>query len=270
MHRIKKVIWLSILFCFVCSTLCSCTFSLKETQFFSTDELESYEAPVMFFESSDGKYFIALDAPNERYSLDYKKIWDSNSTDKTFLFCMETEGKEGIYEYDFNKKKYRCFLKEEQVCNFLKLSENATFASVYYCIDKSRISFLYGNMFCIYDYDREEVVYTSPFSLNYWEEIYGWRTSQTILMRTENMDEIYEVNVYTGEKIKLADDLGNHIILTDDRGMGCSIGDENWFGASFSPILIWDAKEYKVKRFREGIMYYGGRTQDSIYDILWW
>ena len=56
--------------------------------------------------------------------------------------------------------------------------------------------------------------------------------------------------------------LGNHLILTDDKTMGYSVGDENWFGVVFSPILVWDTNEYKVKRFREGAMS-GNRVQLS-------
>ena len=45
--------------------------------------------------------------------------------------------------------------------------------------------------------------------------------------------------------------------------MGCSIGDEFSFGGfSFSPVLVWDTKEYKVKRFGEGAMS-GNRVQLS-------
>ena len=140
------------------------------------------------------------------------------TADKTFLFSVETEGKEGIYEYDFTEKTSRCILEED--------------------------------------------IYKKPLNLEYWEKVYGWLTSQTLLMKTESMTEIYEVNVYTGEKVKVAGDkvLGNHLILTDDKSMGCSEGDELLFGGiSFSPVLVWDTKEYKVKRFYEGTLSKCGR-----------
>ncbi len=68
------------------------------------------------------------------------------------------------------------------------------------------ISCLYEDILCIYDVDKEEVTYEKPMELEYWEKVYGWLTSQTLLMKTEDMFEIYEVNVYTGEKVKVADD----------------------------------------------------------------
>ena len=98
-----------------------------------------------------------MDNPDERYNLDFKQIWDSNSEDQTFLFSAETEGKEEIYEYDFTEK--------------------------------------------------------TSLDLDYWEEVYGWLTSQTLLMKTESMTEIYEVNIYTGEKVKAAGDKVLGIIL---------------------------------------------------------
>ena len=184
------------------------------------------------------------------------------TADKTFLFSVETEGKEGIYEYDFTEKTSRCILEEDFVCDRLNLSEDSEFESVYYYPDENMISFLYEDILCIYDIDKGKVVYKKPLNLEYWEKVYGWLTSQTLLMKTERMTEIYEVNVYTGEKVKVAGDkaLGNHLILTDDKSMGCSKGDELLFGGiSFSPVLVWDTKEYKVKRFGEATLSKRGR-----------
>lgn len=270
MHKFHRCVQVSMFSSLLGLALCSCAFSMKRTQPFSAAELGKYQAPLVFLESfsesDDGKYFIALDQPETRYRLDYQKIWDADAADQTFLFSMGTGEKEGIYEYDFAEKTYRCLLEEEQLCDFLELSEDSEFASVYYCLEEGRISFLYGDMFCIYDHDRGEAVYNKPFALdNNRDVIYDWKTSQTILMDTGGFREIYEVNVYTGEKIKIADDLelGNQIFLTEDRTMGCGKGDENWFGVSFEPVLIWDTTEYKVKRFREGTMFYGGRAQLS-------
>lgn len=264
MHRIKNAV-LSVLLCLMCSTLCGCAIRLTKTRPFSAEELESYNAPIVFLGSSDGRYFITLDSPDERYHLDFKQIWDSNPADKTFLFSVETEGKEGIYEYDFTEKTSRCILEEDFVCDYLNLSEDSEFESVYYYPDENMISFLYEDILCIYDIDKGKVVYKKPLDLDYWEEVYGWLTSQTLLMNTERMTEIYKVNIYTGEKVKAAGDkvLGYHLILTDDKSMGCSVGDELLFGGiSFSPVLVWDTKEYKVKRFHEGTMS-GSRVQLS-------
>ena len=308
MHRWKKAV-LSVLICLICSILCGCAFRLAKTRPFSAEELESYNAPIVFLGSSDGRYFITLDNPDERYNLDFKQIWDSNSADKTFLFSAETEGKEEIYEYDFVKKTSRCILEEDFVCGYLNLSEDSEFESVYYYPDENMISFLYEDILCIYDVDKGKVVYKKPLDLEDWESVYGWLTSQTLLMKTEDIFEIYEVNIYTGEKVKVADDniMGDHLILTDDKTMGCSVGDEDLFGLNFSPVLVWDTKEYKVKRFGEGTMYVNRvqlsndnkyvmfvrihsdepnqvlclnveeetmcevyETENWIYDILWW
>lgn len=55
MHRIKKFVVLSVLLCLMCGILCGCAFRLTETRPFSAEKLESYNAPVVFLESSDGR-----------------------------------------------------------------------------------------------------------------------------------------------------------------------------------------------------------------------
>lgn len=304
MERIKKFLVLSVLLCLLCSILYSCAFSLKETQSFSAEELESYNAPIVFLGSSDGRHFITLDNPDERYNLDFKRIWDSNSTDKTFLFSVETEGKEGIYEYDVTEKTSRCILKEDFVCDYLNLLEDSEFESVYYYLDENTISFLFGDYLFLYDVNEEKLIYSKQLVLQQWEELYGWITPQTLIMGA--VDTTYELDINSGKRTKI-NDLGLGIILTEDKSMGCSVGDENWFGVVFSPILVWDTNEYKVKRFREGAMSENRvqlsndnkyvmfvrihsdepnqvlclnveektmcevyETEDWIYDILWW
>ena len=44
--------------------------------------------------------------------------------------------------------------------------------------------------------------------------------------------------------------------------MASGCGEENWFGAIFSPVLVWDIQEDKVMRFHEGVLW-GARTQLS-------
>lgn len=235
MHRIKKFVVLSVLLCLMCSILCGCALSKRETQPFSAEELESYNAPIVFLRSSDGRYFITLDNPQERYSLNYKRIWDSDSVGKTFLYSMETDGKEEIHEYDFIKKTSQCILGEDFVCDCLNLEEDSKFESVYYYPADHTISFLYRDILCIYDACKEEIIYKRPLNIVYLEEtVYDWRTPQIFLMRTGNAGEIYEVNIYTEEKVKVSDDksMGFGLILTDDKSMGCSYGDENWFGVA--------------------------------------
>lgn len=236
----------------------------RETQFFSPEELEGYEAPIAFLISNSEKYFITLDNPDKKYILDYYAVWDSKSSNRTFLFNMKAEENEGIYEFDLNEEKYRCLIDEDSVRTYLNLSEDSEFESVYYYFDEGTISFLYGDYLIIYDVYGEEFIFCNPFVLRQWQDVYGWRTPQTLLMNTEehgNPHTICEVNIYTGEKTKVADDLGNTLILTEDKSMGSSAGDENWFGVIFNPVLVWDTQNYKVKRFREGSS--SGRTQLS-------
>ena len=62
--------------------------SLKKTTYFSPEELEVYETPVAFLETSDGeKYFISLDDPKNKHTLE-KDFWlyDYNPVERTFLY----------------------------------------------------------------------------------------------------------------------------------------------------------------------------------------
>lgn len=266
MRRDKIVLLASVLFfiaffvyCFADSGL-----SLKKTTYFSSEELEVYESPIAFLKSDSERYFITLDNPDKKYILDYSDIWDSRSSSQTFLFSMESDGEEGIYEYDLSNEEYRCLIEENYVCNYLNLSQDSEFKSVYYYFDEETISFVYGNYLIIYDAYEEKFIHSTELVARQWELVYGWLTPQTLLMMTggEHGDPhtICEVNIYTGEKTKVADNLGISLILTEDKSMGSSCGDENWFGGVYNPVYVWDTQNYKVKRFSKGA---SSRTQLS-------
>lgn len=203
------------------------------------------------------KTFWGLDNPDEKHFLDYKGLWDSKNSDRTFLFGMEEDGKYGIYEYDMLQEKYRCLVEENSVCEYLNISQGERFSSVYYYFDEGTISFVYENYLIIYDtLDKEFIYSTEIISKPDNEIVYGWLTPQTLFMRTGDMKNelwpIYQVNVYTGERTRISYNMGMDLRLTEDKTMGSSRGDEGTIGGgnnSYHPVLVWDTQNYKVKKF---------------------
>ena len=61
--EIKNVV-LSVLLCLMCSTLCGCAIRLAKTRPFSAEELESYNAPIVFLESNDGRQNFSFQCGN--------------------------------------------------------------------------------------------------------------------------------------------------------------------------------------------------------------
>lgn len=252
MYRIKRIMLLVLFFSLICRILCGCTFA-EELQSFSVEDLECYEAPIIFLGSDNDRYFIILDDPDKKYNLNFEQIWDSDSVDRKFLFSMETDGKTAIYEYDLGREEAKCLIEEDSVCHYLNLSQDLEFESVYYYVYEGTISFLYGDYLLIYDFYKNEFIDSIPLVLGLCEEVYGWLNSQIFLMEADSIGEFYKFNIMTGEKIKVGENLGLSLVLTEDKTMGCSYGDENWFGVSFSPVLIWDTQNYEVKRLHEGV-----------------
>ncbi|MBD5456165.1 MAG: hypothetical protein HDR23_06790 [Lachnospiraceae bacterium] len=302
MHRRKKIV---IILCFIIGVLSGCSY---ERTFFPSTELENYNKPVVFLrsEKDEETYFIMLENPEQKYYLNYSHIWDFNPKKQTFLFCEEKDGKESICEYNLSQQKYEYLLDGNSVCEYLNLSQVEQFQSVYYYTEDETISFVYGDYLVIYDMQGEFLL-KMQLSLAQTDRIYGWLNSQTLLMSC--FRTVYEFNIESKERTEIKSELGVGIILSPDKTMGCSCGDENWFGASFNPILVWDTSSYDVKKFHEGVtsgarvqlsndyqyaMYAQGRigenddsqllcinvkngdvcviyeTEDIIHDILWW
>lgn len=304
MHKRKKIV-IVIILCFIIGVLSGCFY---ERTFFPSTEIENYNKPVVFFESKKNEetYFIMLENPEQKYYLNYSHIWDFNPEKQTFLFCEKKDGKESICEYNLSQKKYEYLLDGNSVCEYLNLSQVEKFQSVYYYTEDETISFVYGDYLVIYDMQGEFLL-KMQLSLAQTDRIYGWLNSQTLLMSC--FRTVYEFNIESKERTAIKSELGVGIILSPDKTMGCSCGDENWFGAIFNPILVWDTSSYDVKKFHEGVtsgarvqlsndyqyaMYVQDRigenddsqllcinvkngdvcviyeTEDIIHDILWW
>ncbi len=153
--------------------------SLKRTTYFPLEELEVYEPPVVFLETSDGeKYFISLDDPKNKHTLEKDfLLYDYNPVERTFLYS-NSDG--AIYEYDLKEDKSKCLIEKDSVCSYLNLPQDSRFGSVYYYFERGKISFVCGEYLIIYDVDNEEFIYSAP-SIPEERAILGWLTPQTLI-----------------------------------------------------------------------------------------
>ena len=248
MCRMKGII---ITFLFSVSLiLFGCTY---QPEYFSKEELEGYSAPIVFLESAENekKYFMMSDDPDSKVYLEYSKIWDFDPDRRTFLFSMIEDGEKGIYEYDLKNGSYKCLIEESSLSQYLQISNEEDIEAVYYRLSSDEVSGVYGNTLFIYNKATSEYIYTMDLPDVSWGRVYGWLDENTFLFT--NLGKAFEINIETGKMIELENNLGHSIHISADKTVGCSNGDENWFGVSFSPILFWDTADYNIKRFHEGI-----------------
>lgn len=250
----KRVI--SVVFIWVCFLLLLLFGCGYRPEYFSEEELIGYRSPIVFCESrEDGRqYFMMLDDPDYKVFLEYNRIWDYDPADQTFLFSMTENEEEGIYEYDLQDKSYKCLIDEPFLSQHLQISDEEELESVYYRVSSDEISGVYGDILFIYNKMDSEFTYTMHLPDVSWGTAFGWLDANTFLF--EDFDTLFELNIKTEEMKELGNDFGNSIYLSADKTVGCSAGDENWFGASYSPILFWDTTNYNIKKFHEGIVEY--------------
>lgn len=255
-----KILYISLALIEVCGILFGIFYLIYNSRekTFPIEELEDYVQPIVFLSSRETgeTYLITLDEPDRKYNLEYSIIWDSWPETQSFLFSQISDEKESICRYDMGKKEYELLLTEDMVCEYLESEQEAEFASVYYYFDEDVFSFVYGDHLLIYDADAEEFVFSSPISLDEYEEVYDWKTPQIFLMGGfQKTYRAYEVSISHGnlERAELPDtDLGYRIVLTADGSMGCSHGSGYIEGISFSPVLVWDTETYTVIRSKQG------------------
>lgn len=277
MRRDKIVLLASVLFfiAFFVYIFTDSGISLKRTTYFSPEELEVYEPPVVFLESKDGEvYFISLDDPENKHILDKDFLfYDYNPVERTFLYSNRDGA---IYEYNLKEDKSICLIEKDSVCSYLNLPQNSRFGSAYYYFERGKISFVCGEYLIIYDVNNEEFIYSAP-SVSEEREIeyiYGWSTPRSLIV-VDGMEiiDVYETayceyDVYTGEKTKISGTLGYWPTLAWDKSMGCSIGYKDVFGLAFYPVLIWDTQSYEVKQLSQGADGYVQLSRDNKYVML--
>lgn len=274
MRRDKIVLLASVFFYFAFFVCCFVYIALSlKTTYFSPEELEAYEQPVVFLESEDGEvYFISLDEPENKHTLDKEFVfYDYNPVDRTFLY---SNGDGAIYEYDLKNDKSKCVIEKDSVCSYLNLPQDSRFGSAYYYFERGKISFVCGEYLIIYDVDNEEFIYNTPV-IPEERVIRGWLTPQT-LIASDRVGvisileiEYFEYNVYTDEKTEIPGPLGWDFFLAWDKSVGCSIGYVEDGFSSYNPVLIWDTQNYEVKQLSQGIIC--GRaylSNDSKYVML--
>lgn len=110
---------------------------------------------------------------------------------------------------------------------------------------------MYGDTLFIYNKETSEYIYTMDLPDVSCGQVYGWLDKNTFLFH--DFGKTIKINIETGKMIELENNLGFSIHISADKTVGCSNGDENWFGVSFSPILFWDTADYNIKKFHEGI-----------------
>ena len=248
MSRMRGII---IIFLFSVSlVLFGCTY---QPEYFSKEELEGYSSPIVFLESAENekKYFMMSDDPDSKVYLEYSRIWDFDSDGQTFLFSMVEDGEERIYEYDLKNGSYKCLIEESSLSQYLQISNKEEVEAVYYRLSSDEVSGVYGDTLFIYNKETSEYIYIMDLPDVSWGEVYGWLDTDIFLFNDFN--KTFEVNIETEKMSELENYLGGSIHISADKTVGCSYGDENWFGVSFSPILFWDTADYKIKRFHEGI-----------------
>lgn len=245
MYGIKKI---RIIICVSLSfILAGCGY---RKEYFSKEELEEYSSPIVFAISAEDEkgYFMTLDDSSDKIYLEYSRIWDYDSANQTFLFSM-TEDEEGIYEYDLKNESYKCLIDKSSLSQYLQIPDEEEIESVYYRLSCDEISGVYGDILFIYNKTESKYTYSSPLPDVSWGEAYGWLEADTYLFR--DFETMYEINIETEEMLKIDDYLGTLIFLSADKTMGCSKKDENWFGAIYSRILIWDTSNYKIIKLHE-------------------
>lgn len=246
--------------------------SLKKTTYFSLEELEVYEPPVVFLETSDGeKYFSSLNDLENKHILDKDfLLYDYNPVERTFLYSNQDGA---IYEYDLKEDKSKCLIEKDSVCSHLNLPQDSRFCSAYYYFERGKISFVCGEYLIIYDVDNEEYIYNT-LAIPEERVIRGWLTPQTLIASdhvgvTSVLEiEYFEYNVYTGEKTKIPGYLGWNLFLAWDKSMGCSIGYRDVIGIDFYPVLIWNTQNYEVKQLSQGADGYVQLSRDNKYVML--
>lgn len=233
----------------VSSVFCGCT---GKNSLFDKEELVGYGTLIIFLETKETgeQYFISLDSQEKNY-LDYTSIEDYNSEKQKFLFFKEKDDKKELYEYDLKKKTENFLLDDIQICQYLNEKQREKFEKAYYYEETEGISFQYGNNIFLFD-SKKDKLSDLEVSLEPEDKVYGWLDKENVLCG--NYKEVYEFNVESGEKRNIKSDLGSGIILSSNKEKGCSYGNENYFGADFMPILIWNTSDYQVKRMREGIL----------------
>ncbi|MCM1263507.1 MAG: hypothetical protein NC313_12395 [Butyrivibrio sp.] len=277
-HRDKIVLAVCILLLvvFLVYNFVDSGLNLKRTTFFSLEELEVYEPPVIFLESEEGEtYFISLDAPDNKHILD-KNFWlsDYNPVARTFIYS-NNDG--AIYEYDLKTDRTTCLIDKDAVCRCLNLPPDFAFGLAHYYFEKDKISFVYGEYLVIYDVDNEEFIYSVPgiSKENGIAYIYGWSAPETLIVSGDIADNFYETvyyeyDVFTGEKTEISDALGTGITLAWDKSLGSSVGYKDAFGLNFFPVLIWDTQNYKIKQLNHGTDTKAYLSNDNKYAMLTW
>lgn len=255
MYRLEKIM-IQLLVCFSTVFLHGCGY---EPEYFSKEELSDYRSPVLFLSSRENgeKYFIMPDQPDSKVYLDYDKIWDYDPEGQTFLFSMEDDEEEKIYEYDLTRGSHRCILDASDVGQAVNQPDKNEFKSIFYHFSDEQISGIYGEDMFIYDMSDKKVIYREKLPEGDNGEICAWIDPQTYLYRP--FFEIFEVRLDTGEMRKVESELGFGWILSKDKTIGCSYGDEEM---RWAPILVWDTADYRVKQYKEGIVT-GARMQIS-------
>ena len=230
-----------------------------EPEYFSKEELSDYRSPVLFLSSRENgeKYFIMPDQPDRKVYLDYDKIWYYDPEGQTFLFSMEDDGEEKIYEYDLAGERYLCILDAADVEQAVNQPDKNEFKSIFYHFSDEQISGMYGADLFIYDMGEDWVIYREELPEGDNGEICAWIDQQTYLYRP--FFEIFEVCLDTGEMKEVESELAFGVILSADKKIGCSYGVE---GEWWSPILVWDTTDYRIKQYKEGIVT-GARIQIS-------
>ena len=239
-------------------SICGCTY---ERQYFDITELDEYSAPFVFLREQDTEmgYFVSLADTENKFFLDYKEICDFNVETNTFLFLQEKDGIEIVCEYDLTQKKHKCLVDEKVVQEYLGIVKAEEFSSVYYHPENGKISFCYEEYVVVYDIN-DGFVSKLELEISQVAKVYGWINAEKFLF--VDFPTTYEVNFKSGEKNKINSELGSRLILSADKTMGSSLGDENYFGITFSPIMIWNIQNYKVKKYHEGSLA-PARTQFS-------
>ncbi len=135
--------------------------------------------------------------------------------------------------------------------------EGNEFKSIFYHFSDEQISGMYGADLFVYDMREDRVIYREELPEGDNGEICAWIDQQTYLYRP--FFEIFEVCLDTGEMKEVESELAFGVILSADKKIGCSYGVE---GEWWSPILVWDTTDYRIKQYKEGIVT-GARMQIS-------
>ena len=131
------------------------------------------------------------------------------------------------------------------------------FKSIFYHFSDEQISGMYGADLFVYDMREDRVIYREELPEGNNGKICAWIDPQTYLYRP--FFEIFEVCLDTGEMKEVESELAFGVILSADKKIGCSYGVE---GEWWSPILVWDTTDYRIKQYKEGIVT-GARIQIS-------